>query len=214
MNKYVGYLAGIIGWLLSRTYRVQHIGLEQRRTLNENVIYAALHEHQMQGLRTNPEQHRLVTVASKSKDGDIIAGAVRIYGVTPARGSSSRGGAGALTALREWVVKGASCVITIDGPRGPRRKAKIGVARLAQLTGRAIIPVAVVASRVWRFPKAWDRFEIAKPFARVIQMSGKPIFASGDDLAPVLLAIENAIEALDREARVLLGRPSDYRSEG
>lgn len=216
MNLFLGYLAGCIAWLVSRTYRIRQLHLDLRTPIDGGVIYAALHEHQLQGLRTNPEKRQLVTVASKSKDGNIIAGLVRLYRVMPARGSSSRGGAEALAALRTWVDGGASCVITIDGPRGPRRKAKIGAAKLAQLTGRPIIPVAVVSSRVWRFPRAWDRFEIAKPFARVVQVNGAPIWVTKDqeDLTPVLAQIEQAIEALDREGRRIVGRPEDYRTEG
>jgi lysophospholipid acyltransferase (LPLAT)-like uncharacterized protein len=42
-----------------------------------------------------------------------------------------------------------------------------GLFAAAQRAGAPIVPMAVAASRSWQL-RSWDRFEIPKPFARVI----------------------------------------------
>jgi lysophospholipid acyltransferase (LPLAT)-like uncharacterized protein len=61
-----------------------------------------------------------------------------------------------------------------DGPRGPRGDFKLGTVMLAQLAGAYIVPMTHVASRAWVF-NSWDKFMIAKPFAKVVVSYGEPI---------------------------------------
>ena len=68
---------------------------------------------------------------SRSRDGEIIAvGLTRLgYGTSP-RGSSSRGGAAALRGLVQLVRSGVTVSLQLDGPRGPARRAKLGMIAL------------------------------------------------------------------------------------
>jgi lysophospholipid acyltransferase (LPLAT)-like uncharacterized protein len=211
LRRLVGWLAGIVAWLLSRTYRNERIGDVHRVRAHDEgggALFAIFHEQQMHAITLNPES-QMVTIASRSKDGDIIAAALSIFSVRAARGSSSRGGGNALTLLRRWVSKGASCAITIDGPRGPRRKAKAGIVQLARLTGRPIVPTVFVAQNVWRF-RSWDRFEVAKPFSRVLSIFGEPLRTRDDaSIEDVCAALDNALRALDEDGRARLGRQAE-----
>jgi len=67
-----------------------------------------------------------------------------------------------------------SPVITPDGPRGPRFKFKPGALLLAQMSGRAILPMSYAASHAWLIK--WDRFVIPMPFARIAIALGPPCY--------------------------------------
>ncbi len=107
-----------------------------------------------------------VALASKSKDGEIIAAFIQRFGIQPVRGSSSRGGAGALVQMKRAINDGFIVGITPDGPRGPLYHLNPGVVKLAQVTGGTVLPLHIEYSRCWRL-KSWDRFMIPKPFAVV-----------------------------------------------
>jgi lysophospholipid acyltransferase (LPLAT)-like uncharacterized protein len=112
------------------------------------------------------QPRRGAVLISRSKDGEILAGVVRKLGGEPVRGSSSRGGATALSELARRLGNACDAWITPDGPRGPRYAVHPGAVWLAQTTGAAIVPVNVEASSCWRL-KSWDGFIIPKPFARL-----------------------------------------------
>jgi len=105
-------------------------------------------------------------LASKSKDGEVIAAFVNCFGIQPIRGSSSRGGARALVEMKRAIDAGSIVAITPDGPRGPCYHLNPGVVKLAQITGGTVMPMHVEYSRCWRL-KSWDGFMIPKPFAKV-----------------------------------------------
>lgn len=114
------------------------------------------------------------TLTSRSRDGEIVARWIRRFGLVPVRGSSSRGGGGALRVLTRALRDGHEVVVVPDGPRGPREVLKHGVIALARLSGAPIVPVAVGASREWRL-RSWDEFRIPRPFARCVVRFGEPI---------------------------------------
>ena len=102
---------------------------------------------------------------SHSFDGECIARTVEKLGFRPVRGSSSRGGAGALMGMRQELDLGHPAVFTADGPRGPLYVAKRGPVLLAQKTGYKICCFHVAVERAWIL-KSWDRMMIPKPFSR------------------------------------------------
>jgi len=66
-------------------------------------------------------------------------------------------------------------VNAMDGPVGPAKVAKVGGLALAARKKAILIPVAGAASRRWIFKRSWDRFQIPKPFGRVIIQFGPPV---------------------------------------
>jgi lysophospholipid acyltransferase (LPLAT)-like uncharacterized protein len=142
----------------------------------------------------------LMTVASRSRDGEYITGVLEHLGFTVVRGSSSRGGAGALLACVHMMKKyGLSPAITLDGPRGPRHKVKDGVLFMAHQTQAPLVPVRAFAQPCFRF-KSWDRFELPLPFARLRLVYGDPYNIERDTLDERTLAEERAkLERLMRE---------------
>ena len=118
---------------------------------------------------------RLVIMASRSRDGDLVARVAHDHGIAAVRGSTSRGGGLAARALaramRERSLAGA---ITPDGPRGPRCVLQPGSLLVARLAGALIVPVALGFSRKVIF-SSWDAFQLPWPFARARLVFGEPV---------------------------------------
>jgi len=149
---------------------------------------------------------------SQHGDGEIIARIIARFGHQAVRGSSTRGGAGALRALIKLGRAGQDLVVTPDGPRGPRQVAKLGVIQLAKATGLPIVPLAFACSTKQRF-SSWDQFMVPYPFSRGLFLYGKPMFVSrqGDDLALEAdrLGLETELNRLTDEAERAVARTID-----
>ena len=81
-------------------------------------------------------------LVSRHRDGRFVGAVVRRYGVGLVHASTSRGGAAGLRTMLRLLAAGDMVVMTPDGPRGPRRVAAPGVAQLAALSGRPVLPCA------------------------------------------------------------------------
>jgi hypothetical protein len=112
-------------------------------------------------------------LASLSADGEIAARFLQRRGYRLVRGSSSRGGKEALSALRDALQSGQPVAITFDGPRGPRLVPKAGVAVCAwHATGSLFLlkfqlrPVFFGGNFACIRLNSWDRFLIPLPFCK------------------------------------------------
>ncbi len=121
----------------------------------------------------------IVVMTSQSFDGEYIARFIQRFGYGAARGSSSRGGVGALVEMVKLMRAGRPAAFTIDGPRGPRHEAKMGAVLLAKKTGSPILPFAINAARYYAAP-SWDRFQIPMPFTRARVLIAPPIYVPAD----------------------------------
>jgi lysophospholipid acyltransferase (LPLAT)-like uncharacterized protein len=124
-------------------------------------------------------RRRIVVMTSQSFDGEYIARFIQRFGYGAARGSSTRGGVGALVEMTRLVRAGCPTAFTIDGPKGPRHEAKMGALLLAKKTGQPVLPFTVNASRFWEIP-SWDRFQIPQPFTRAALRIAPPIYVPAD----------------------------------
>jgi lysophospholipid acyltransferase (LPLAT)-like uncharacterized protein len=133
-------------------------------------------------------------LASRSRDGELVAGFVRRFGLDVVRGSSSRGGAAALRELARALQAGEDVAVVPDGPRGPSCRAQAGIVSLAATTGAPIVPLGV-AARPARRLRSWDRFMVPAPFARCAVVFGPPVdVGRHDDREAVRVAIERALQ--------------------
>lgn len=110
---------------------------------------------------------RCAILISQSFDGELIARTLGLLGYNSVRGSSSRGGAAGVVALREVLEGGMPVVFTADGPRGPIYQTKPGPVKLAAMTGEPIGSFYLLPERAWEV-RSWDRFLVPKPFSRVV----------------------------------------------
>ena len=122
-------------------------------------------------LRRSHGARTVSVLASRSRDGGLIGAYVRRFGLDVIRGSSSRGGAGALRALVTALQSGRDVALAPDGPRGPRGQLGSGVVALAAITGAPVVPLGFAARPAWRLA-TWDEFQVPSPFARAALVVG------------------------------------------
>jgi lysophospholipid acyltransferase (LPLAT)-like uncharacterized protein len=146
-------------------------------------------------------RRRIVVMTSQSFDGEYIARFIQRFGYGSARGSSTRGGVGALVEMARLVRAGCPAGFTIDGPKGPRHEAKMGALLLAKKTGQAVLPFAVNAERFWQLP-SWDRFQLPVPFTRATVSIAPPIRVPPEADEDTLAALRDELQrALDEVSR-------------
>jgi len=172
---------------LGATLRFRSEGLEPLELLwaaGRPVIYAVWHARILMvpwlNARLAARGARAARVlASRSRDGELVARWVTRFGMRVTRGSSSRGGAEALRELAAAVRAGEDVAVVPDGPRGPSEVLQAGLVVLAALTGAPVVPVGF-AARPARRLASWDRFMVPLPFARAAAVFGKPFAVARD----------------------------------
>lgn len=167
------FFSAIIVFILYRTllftWRIEvHYADEMKRDLKNKDPFIVAHWHGdeialLQTFRTFP----LATIVSTSSDGNMMDKIIRWFGGATTRGSSTRGGVGALVGLFKLIKKGWNCSFAVDGPKGPIYKAKPGVFDVSQRLGLRVYAGGVHCDRAWHFPKSWNKTYLPKPFAKI-----------------------------------------------
>lgn len=176
-------------------------------TGGERFIYCVWHDGIL-GPTFGGPQSQVAALTSQHTDGTLVAEVLSCVGITPIRGSSSRGGARAVRQMMEAASK-YHIVIATDGPRGPRREVKDGIVYLAAQTGRAIIPVVFDGANCWRPRGKWTDLVVPKPFSHAHMIAGTPIRVpprmSKDERARWRAVVQQAMDDLDRRVGQLAG---------
>jgi len=140
-------------------------------------------------------------MTSRSFDGEYIARFIQRFGYGAVRGSSTRGGVGAIIEMARLMRAGCTTAFTIDGPKGPRYIAKMGAVMLAKKSGHPIMPVTMALQRYWTLP-SWDLFQIPKPFTRARVYVAPPIYVPSDADEKTLAAkrdeLQHTLDHLNR----------------
>ena len=145
----------------------------------------------------------IVALVSLSADGQLLASAFGPLGIFVERGSSSLGGAAGLKAIVRRMRRGLVGAFAVDGPRGPARVVRsesggVGAALATRLSGGVVVPVASACSRVHRFARAWDGFELPLPFSRVAVVLGAPMTPAEATPEALAIAIDTARAAAEQ----------------
>jgi lysophospholipid acyltransferase (LPLAT)-like uncharacterized protein len=163
--------------------------------------------------------HPAKVLISRHRDGEINAIAAERLGVGTIRGSGDasgrfdlKGGVGAFQAMLTTLAQGCTVALTADVPK-VSRVAGIGIIKLSQLSGRPILPAAVVTSRR-KVLDNWDRTAVNLPFSRLAMVAGEtltvPPDANGDTLESCRKALElNLNRATARAYELADRRPGD-----
>jgi lysophospholipid acyltransferase (LPLAT)-like uncharacterized protein len=180
-TRIVAFIVWAVMSLWSSTIRMKFVNKdipERLTTEGKNFIYAFWHGRQFL-LFHGHRRTRIIIPASESKDGEIQARILKLFGFNVVRGSSKRKGDRALLGLVDGLRKGETIALAVDGPRGPIYEAKEGVTYLAGKLNKPIIPVATSARRFWTLNKIWDDYLLPVPFTGGIIMYGEPIIVQG-----------------------------------
>lgn len=165
--------AALLLRLLKRTIRFDV--RNQSAIGQDRCIYAFWHRDQVFLLLQRAGTKSAILVSS-SRDGEFIAGPAEELGYTVVRGSSTRGGAKALTSLVRYG-KTHFLALTPDGPKGPPGTIHPGLYHLALLSGLPIVAIRCDTRQEWVF-NSWDLFRFPKPFARILVEYSDPIYLS------------------------------------
>ncbi len=145
----------------------------------------------------------IVTLISSSRDGEYFVRALKVFRPYVVRGSSTRGGTTAFKALVRRIREGMDCIITPDGPQGPKYTVQPGTIALARLTGVPIIPVSYWSSQC-KILNTWDGFILTLAFGRTTYVFGDPIYcptkAGESEMDALAETLREALLAASRQA--------------
>jgi hypothetical protein len=191
--------------ILGKTARIKIIGkdnYENLRKQKKSFIFIVWHGRMFLPVYLHRNEG-IKPLISLSQNGEIASQIVKLLGYYPIRGSSSRGGKGALKEMCEELENYAELAIIPDGPKGPRRILKPGCIYLAQKTGAYLVPISYSCSRKI-FLKSWDKFLLFPPFSKCIVLYGKPIKVKKNlnkkELENIREKIEEILIELDNQA--------------
>jgi hypothetical protein len=195
-------VAGAAVSSLRATLRVETLHVERYLELRARgvpILFALWHGRMFLPIQVHRGQG-IVTMASQSDDGEIIARWLAKNGYVVVRGSTTRGGGDALRQMVRHVRSGRQAALTVDGPKGPPRIVQPGAVQLARLTGAWILPITYSSARP-RFIRSWDRYLLPKAFSRNVVTYGEtfPVAESWSD-ETALGRIAAALDAATREA--------------
>jgi lysophospholipid acyltransferase (LPLAT)-like uncharacterized protein len=198
----ISHLLHAVIWLLRRTMAVTYVGsgiMPSFAARGEGFIGVFWHSRLLMLPFIYPGS-RIHILISIHRDGEIIANVMKRFGFGLVRGSSTKGGMAALREMIALLKQGSDLGVTPDGPKGPAEVVKGGVAQLAKLSGKAVIPISYSASRSVRCT-SWDRFLLPIPFSRMVFVVGEPLYyCEGEDLEDFRLRVETALKDVTAKA--------------
>ena len=170
----IGYVRGFIYRLFSSTWTYKVHWADNLSAISfstkkpkTSLLFAHWHGDEF-ALIGFCKRGKFLTFSSESKDGSIMAAALKMFGFRIIRGSSSRGGARALISLLKAIKDECYYIsFAIDGPRGPIHKAKNGIYYVSYKLQLPIIQCLVKCNNKWDIPNTWNRTYIPKPFTKI-----------------------------------------------
>ena len=189
--------------VIYKIFRFQEFFTHIKEVDNPNItpcIYAMWHCHQLCIHGIN-HREKLNVLISRSKDGQIMADIVEKWGFKTIRGSKGKQGAVEASMQMISALKaGENCAMMIDGPRGPARKVKNGIIKIAKLSGAPIVPV------YWYSPSfnfaslpSWDSLRMPILDVKLINLYGRPIYVGeNNNEENVRLELQHSLEELEK----------------
>ncbi|MDE7315870.1 MAG: lysophospholipid acyltransferase family protein [Mucispirillum sp.] len=183
LSRRIGYaVTYYIGTALLKTWKIKNINKEaydKSRKEGRRPVLVLWHDSLLP-LSFSHYKDSLATIASDSKDGDLIAYILEKWGYKLARGSSTRGGIKAVMKLVKLCkTHNIAAAITVDGPKGPRHEVKSGAVFIAKCLDNEIYAVTLKTDSFIRF-NSWDKFIFPKPFAKVEVWYSDAFYVSED----------------------------------
>ncbi len=207
LQRFLGVLVFLAISVYRLTLRLSIVGEEHRaavRARGKKPLHAIWHQRMVGGILAHRGEG-YVTMASKSRDGEIIATFLKFWGFKAARGSSSKAGDLATLEFLEALKDAPGGALTPDGPRGPARRCKRGILALAEQGNGLVLPSSSSSSRP-KFLSSWDRFLLPLPLSRCVVVFAPALERThGESEDSFLARAEVAIDAVTSEADRLCG---------
>jgi 3-deoxy-D-manno-octulosonic-acid transferase len=215
-NRLLGALAGRYMGLVERTSALDPGSDDGAAILaaHHPAIIAMWHGQFMLVAPLAPKGFEFANMVARHGDAELIGCALETFDMGLVRGGGAagrrknRGGTRAFLEALSLLEQGTSITMTADVPPGPARRAGLGIIKLAQKSGRSIIPVAVASSRFLTVD-TWSRMTINLPGSRLALLTGEPIHVTADADPATLEAarhhLETVLEDTTRRAYRLVG---------
>jgi lysophospholipid acyltransferase (LPLAT)-like uncharacterized protein len=142
-----------------------------RAEVDMPIIIAFWHGQHLLATNARKSSYKVKMLVSMHHDGDVNAIAAERLGVGTIRGSGNhtggfvhKGGVAAFQGMIDALAEGYSVALSADVPK-VSRKVGLGIIKLAQITGRPILPIAIATTHRIVLNN-WDRSTINLPFGR------------------------------------------------
>jgi len=202
-DKKLAFLGSLIAWALriylsTLTVSMPRVSETLEAQEERGIIIALWHRRIILATYVGIK-HNVASIASRSRDGELIAQVFTKLGLTMVRGSGRGGAISGLKALlglsRDQII-----AVTPDGPRGPLFHLHPGIILMAQNTHRLVIPTSWKAQKEFRF-HSWDGFSLPYPFTKAIVRLGEPIDvnAMDGDLEQKRCQVEHLMRIFEEE---------------
>lgn len=184
------------------TLDVRIMGAEEKIDGKKSYVCGMWHNKLLVILLCLKALKKRAGLASPSKDGELIAVPLEKMGYRMVRGSSGKESVKSLVQIIKLVKnEGYSLGTPLDGPKGPAHEVKPGMIYAAQKSGKQLVLVGGAYSKKWIFSKTWDKFQIPKPFSKVVCFVGEPIDVPSDvDPKDYALIVKDKLMELDKKA--------------
>ena len=209
-------------WKTSTSIVIDPPDLYERMARDWPVIVAMWHgQHFLMPFLKRKDQRAKVLV-SRHRDGEINAIVAECLNVGTIRGSGAhdrdfarKGGVTAFRQILTALEEGYSVAVTADVPKVSRVAGR-GIVMLASMSGRPIMPVAVVTSHRKELDN-WDRSAVVFPFGRSAIVAGDMIHVpKGEtgDFDVFRKQVEDGLNRVERRGYGIVDRREPTSSAG
>lgn len=210
-NFLQGWVLFAYARLIQRTARYQVVGQEHLAQVHASgrpLIMSAWHGMTMMlaGFVTSRESiGSYVMIVPDDARGATLSTWAQRLGAEPfviSMKADSMVAARRVLELIRHLQQGKNLVINPDGPYGPSREPKDGLAVIARKSGALIVPAGAYAGAAIRLPR-WDRYTIPLPFSRIAVVMHEPFQVPGGNPEQVRATIRDRINAAESAAEAL-----------
>jgi lysophospholipid acyltransferase (LPLAT)-like uncharacterized protein len=184
------------------------------------VIVAFWHGQHLLATNIRRSHYPAKMLVSRHRDGEINAIAAERLGVGTIRGSGNhgggfvhKGGVAAFQGMLDALNEGYSVALSADVPK-ISRKVGLGIIKLAQISGRPILGIAIATHRRIVLNN-WDRSTINLPFSRGAGVATETLRVASDAddaaLEVARLELEQRLNTATQRAYDIVDRPQAKR---
>lgn len=186
-------------------------GLEVKKQIesaDSPCIFAFWHGRLLMIPAFAPDVLKIHALVSNHNDGDLVARTLANFGFELIRGSTGKEGLSSIRSVLK-VLKNKECVsLTPDGPKGPRMRVSGAIINLAQMSGCPIVPISYSVNNC-KIMRSWDRFMLAKPFAKGCVIYGEPFYvkkaANPEELKKAGIELAHRLNYISNQADLAVG---------
>jgi lysophospholipid acyltransferase (LPLAT)-like uncharacterized protein len=204
-----GLVLGHYARLLGASLRQQVIGgehLDQALASGRSIVFASWHgqTHLLYPLiHGRLDMSKMVMMVVGDARAGVLQRFAKTVGIAAypvASEDQSMAGARNFLRLAQLLREGRYSFMTPDGPNGPARVAKEGVAFLAERAEALVVALGGFGRYCYRI-RRWDRYALPLPFSRIFASVRPPItLARGGDREEFLRALSIELDAAVEEA--------------